>query len=176
MWLPDDLDAPVLDVGCGAGRLTGALHERGRPVTAVDVAPTMIAAAQARLGADAAVAWHVAPAAALLVDDASAGAALALGVLPHLPTLELVADVLAELARVLVPDGAAVFDVRSAAPPLVLPGEDGLPPHVAAHPLWRGSVVDLETLAALAFEHGLGVERIAGSETARSLVLARRDL
>ncbi|WP_349239822.1 class I SAM-dependent methyltransferase [Patulibacter sp. SYSU D01012] len=174
-WLPDDLDDAVLDVGCGAGRLTGALAERGRAVTAVDVAPTMVATARARLGDDAARTWHVARAADLPLDDATVGAALLLGVLPHLPTLELVTDALAELARVLRPEGTAVFDVRSAPAPLTLPGEDGLPSHVARHPLWRGSVVGLETLAAVAFEHGLGIERIAGSETARSLVLARRE-
>ncbi|MGX6448409.1 methyltransferase domain-containing protein, partial [Patulibacter sp. S7RM1-6] len=144
-------------------------------VTAVDVAPSMVAAARARLGETSGVAWHAAPAAALPVEDATVGAALTLGVLPHLPTLELVVDVLAELSRVLRPEGAAVFDVRAAAPPLTLPGEDGLPPHVAGHPLWRGTTLDLETLAALCFEAALGIERIAGSGTARALVLARRE-
>ncbi|MGX6449695.1 hypothetical protein ACVU7I_16780, partial [Patulibacter sp. S7RM1-6] len=38
-WLPDDPAEAVLDVGCGAGRLTGPLAERRAAVTAVDVAP-----------------------------------------------------------------------------------------------------------------------------------------
>lgn len=35
-------DGPVLDVGCGAGRTTAALHDRGFDVTGVDVSPSMV--------------------------------------------------------------------------------------------------------------------------------------
>lgn len=38
-----DADAgPVLDVGCGAGRTTAELHDRGFDVTGVDVSPSMV--------------------------------------------------------------------------------------------------------------------------------------
>ena len=41
----------TLDVGCGPGRLTGALQSAGVPCTGVDVAPVAVAVARAR-GAD----------------------------------------------------------------------------------------------------------------------------
>ncbi|HKC28874.1 MAG TPA: class I SAM-dependent methyltransferase, partial [Jatrophihabitans sp.] len=37
----------VLDAGCGTGRLSGALHERGHHVVGVDLDPALIDAAQA---------------------------------------------------------------------------------------------------------------------------------
>lgn len=166
----------ALDLGCGAGRLTGAIADRAEEVAAVDVSPRMLDAARERSGDQPDVAWHVAEAGDLAaVASGQVGAALALGVLPHLPTVKLVAAALQELGRVLRVGGVVAFDVRSGVPPLVLPGEDDLPAHVTGHPLWRGVTVDLETLAALAHQSGLVIERIEGSGTARSLVLARRE-
>lgn len=165
----------ALDVGCGAGRVTGAIADRTEEVAAVDVSRRMLDVARARAGDQPDVAWHVGEAGDLaVVPSGQVGAALALGVLPHLPTVKHVAAVLQELGRVLRPGGGAAFDVRSGVPPLVLPGEDDLPVHVSGHPLWRGVTVDLETLAAFAHQSGLVIERIEGSGTARSLVLARR--
>ncbi len=40
--------APVLDVGCGPGRLVAALAERGRAALGIDVAPSAVDAALAR--------------------------------------------------------------------------------------------------------------------------------
>ncbi len=40
--------APVIDLGCGPGRLVAALAERGRPALGIDVAPGAIAAARSR--------------------------------------------------------------------------------------------------------------------------------
>jgi SAM-dependent methyltransferase len=44
----DDVRGPVLDVGCGPGRLVAALRERGVGVLGIDAAPTAIAGARAR--------------------------------------------------------------------------------------------------------------------------------
>lgn len=166
----------AIDLGCGAGRLTTALAQRAETVVACDVSPLMLDAARARIGATPGVDFRVAHAADLRgIGPGEADTVLALGVLPHLPTVELVEDAIAELGRVLRPGGTAVFDVRSAPAPLLLPGEDALPAHVAGHPLWRGAVLGLETLAAIAQEEQLVIERIAGSEGARSLVLASRE-
>ena len=44
----DKLNGPVLDVGCGPGRLVEALRERGVRVLGIDAAPTAIAGAQSR--------------------------------------------------------------------------------------------------------------------------------
>ena len=44
----DDVRSPVLDVGCGPGRLVAALRDRGVAVLGIDAAPTAIAGARAR--------------------------------------------------------------------------------------------------------------------------------
>lgn len=49
----------VLEVGCGTGQLTEALVRQGFRLTAIDIGPSMIAAARRRLG-DAAVSFRVA--------------------------------------------------------------------------------------------------------------------
>lgn len=166
----------ALDLGCGAGRVTDAIADRAEEVAAVDVSPRMLDAARRRLPDRGNVDWHVAETGDLQsIPSGRVGAALVLGVLPHLPTTKHVAAALDEVGRVLRPGGAVAFDVRSGSAPLVLPGEDDLPDHVTEHPLWRGVVVDLETIAALAHQSGLVVERIDGSGSARCLVLARRE-
>jgi SAM-dependent methyltransferase len=167
----------AIDLGCGAGRLTPALAARAEMVVACDVSPRMVDAARARIGATPGVDFRVAHAADLRgIGPGEADTVLALGVLPHLPTVELVEDAIAELGRVLRPGGTALFDVRSAPAPLLLPGEEPLPAYVAGHPLWRGAVLDLETVAGIAQEEQLVIERIAGSEGARSVVLASREV
>jgi SAM-dependent methyltransferase len=166
----------AIDLGCGAGRLTPALAARAETVVACDVSPRMVDAARARVGATPGVDFRVAHAADLRgIGPGEADTVLALGVLVHLPTVELVEDAIAELGRVLRPGGTALFDVRSAPAPLMLPGENALPAYVADHPLWRGAVLNLETLAAIAQEEQLVIERIVGSEGARSVVLASRE-
>ena len=51
--LPDDLrGARVLDAGCGAGQMTAELAARGADVVAVDISPSLIGIARARLGPD----------------------------------------------------------------------------------------------------------------------------
>lgn len=40
--LLDRCTGPTLDVGCGPGRLTGALAARGRPALGIDVSPTAV--------------------------------------------------------------------------------------------------------------------------------------
>ncbi|WP_051472001.1 class I SAM-dependent methyltransferase [Patulibacter minatonensis] len=166
----------VLDLGCGAGRLTGALADVADEVVAVDASSRMIEAARTRLGELPDVSWQTTDVGDLVrLPDDVADAALCIGVLPHLPTAKHVAAAIAEFGRVLQSGGAVAFDVRSGVAPLRLPGEDDLPPHVTGHPLWSGVVVDLETVAAVAHQSGLVVERIEGSGTARSLVLARRE-
>ena len=49
----------VLEVGCGTGKLTEALVERGLHVDAVDPGPNMIAVARRRTGGSEAVEFHV---------------------------------------------------------------------------------------------------------------------
>jgi magnesium-protoporphyrin O-methyltransferase len=50
--LPEDLSgARVLDAGCGAGQMTAELAARGADVVAVDISPSLVGIAEARLPA-----------------------------------------------------------------------------------------------------------------------------
>lgn len=172
-WVPGSTDV-VADVGCGAGRITGALAPRVEHVFAYDVSAAMLEVARDRLPDAANVTWRRNHAADLALQEAAAvDAVVLLGVLTRLPDIESITDVLGEASRIVEPDGVVLFDVRTAPLPLLLPGEATVPPYVADHPLWRGCTVELETLAAIAHQQGLEIERIAGSETGRCLVLAR---
>ena len=89
--------SPVLDVGCGEGRLVGPLRTRGVQVVGLDSSPTMLASiAEPKVLADAT---------AIPFADGYFGAVAALYMLYHLPEPR---DVLAESRRVLRTDGMFV--------------------------------------------------------------------
>jgi ubiquinone/menaquinone biosynthesis C-methylase UbiE len=95
----------VLEVGCGSGRATVALAQRGYVVDAIDSTPNMLAITR-QYAADAGVArlisTNVGNACLLDFADASFGIVLAVGVMPYLGSPR---KALAEMARVLKPGG-----------------------------------------------------------------------
>lgn len=97
-------DEHVLDVGCGTGNLTLALLRRlssdGR-VTAVDISPEMLRMAREKVS-DPRVAWHVADALDLPVDNSTLDRVICFSVWPHFDNHQAV---LRELRRVLKPEG-----------------------------------------------------------------------
>lgn len=104
----------VLDLGCGTGAAMARIRRTGAIVTGVDHSATMIAAARRRLASDAAFGLVRAEQAtfdALPVATGSVSAVLALNVLYfwHDPD-----PILAELRRVLRPDGRVVAYVTAA--------------------------------------------------------------
>jgi len=89
----------VVDVGCGEGRLTRDLKRLGHRVVGVDSSPTLIEAARE---ADPDGQYHLADAAALPLDDASADLVVAFMSPQDIDDLD---GALQEVARVLVPGG-----------------------------------------------------------------------
>lgn len=93
--------ARVLDVGCGVGRVTSYLHERGLEVRGVDLSPAMVTTARLahpNLGFDVAAMTN------LPVDDCSLTAVVLWYSIIHTPPA-LLPDVWNELARVVAPSG-----------------------------------------------------------------------
>ena len=89
----------TLDVGCGEGRLTRELAERGYDVVGVDASTALVAEARS---VDPAGRYEVASIDALPFEGGAAELAVCVNVLPHVHDLDGAA---AELARVLAPGG-----------------------------------------------------------------------
>jgi ubiquinone/menaquinone biosynthesis C-methylase UbiE len=106
-----------VEVGCGPGRMTGALAERFDRVIAVDVSPAMVERARAAVPARNVEFRAVSAERLDGVDDACAGVVVCYLVLQHLPSRDVVRGALREFARVLAPDGCAFVQL-----PVLEPG------------------------------------------------------
>ena len=98
----------VLDLGCAGGFMAEALAARGALVTGIDPAAQAIKAARAhadQMGHD--IRYDVGMGEALPYDRESFDAVVCVDVLEHVQDLP---QVLAEVARVLTPDGLFLFD------------------------------------------------------------------
>jgi len=113
----DPRGGTCVEIGCGPGRMTGALAERFDRVLAVDVSPAMLARAREAVRAPHVEFRAVAGDRLDAVEDAIAHAAVCYLVLQHLPSPRVVAGYLRELGRVLRPGGEAYVQL-----PLLEPG------------------------------------------------------
>jgi predicted TPR repeat methyltransferase len=104
----------LLDLGCGIGRMMSELAPRVREIHGIDLSSNMIAAAHRRLAHHRNVRLLKGNGRNLdQYPDAKFDTVLAVDVFPYLNQSgeELVSDYFAEIARVLVPDGAlAIFN------------------------------------------------------------------
>jgi SAM-dependent methyltransferase len=108
-------DAVVLEIGCGAGHLTMQLAERGLRIDAVDASPAMVDATAARAGEQGVldrVTVKVADVHQLPFATGHFDLVVAVGVIPwlHSPS-----DAVAEMARVLRPQGSLVLTADNGA-------------------------------------------------------------
>ena len=110
----------VLDAGCGTGSYAAALRPHVGAIDAVDLNPSMLAVARAKLetGPGCPAALHEASLEALPFEDARFDAVMVNQVLHHLPDSPrdgwpLLRRVFGELARVLRPGGAAIVNTCS---------------------------------------------------------------
>jgi SAM-dependent methyltransferase len=107
----DPRGGTCVEVGCGPGRMTGALAERFDEVLALDVSPVMLDRARAATTA-ANVRFQAVSGDRLDgISDGVADALVCYLVLQHLPRASVVLAYLREFARVLAPNGEAFVQV-----------------------------------------------------------------
>ena len=179
-----DPGAHVVEVGCGAGRMTRAIAGRVGRVTAVDVSPRMLEIAREQNPGLENVEWVAGDGATLAgIPDASADACLSHIVFQHIPDPQVTLGYVREMGRVLRPGGVAMFQISNAPavhrPPFEGPRRRwsalrGRWPRGQRSPAWVGSSVDLADLRAAAAEAGLELDRLVGEGTQYCFVRARR--
>jgi cyclopropane fatty-acyl-phospholipid synthase-like methyltransferase len=105
-------DMTVLEIGCGIGRMLKPLARRFRLVHGVDVSEEMIRQARERLSGCPNIRLHVTSGRDLrAISSSSIDLVLSLVVFQHIPSREIIASYLSEVARVLVPEGLFKFQV-----------------------------------------------------------------
>ena len=174
----------VLELGCGDGAATGEIAARCAHVLALDPDAEALERAQERNARWHNVTWILADGEGLDgIETASVDVALVPTMLHELRGARDVLGHVAELGRVLTRGGWAAFALSTDPG---APTEDAPRRHSrrelfralggrgpAARP--RETAVRLEALGAVATEVGLILERIEGSGTADTAVLARSD-
>jgi SAM-dependent methyltransferase len=100
-----------VEVGCGPGRMTGALAERFDHVIAVDVSPAMLEQARRNVTVENVEFRLVSGDRLDGLDERVADALICYLVLQHLPSARVVRSYLLEFARVLAPAGEAYVQV-----------------------------------------------------------------
>ena len=140
----------ALDAGCGTGDFAALLHDRGAQVVAFDFSPLVVEAAQRRWPASDRLSFTCASITSVPAPAGFANLVTCVTVLQHLTRDEDHATALAELRRVLAPQGAILL--LELAPPLSEPkrSPDG---HVIERPpaAWRKALA----------QAGLRIEREA---------------
>lgn len=91
----------VCDLGCGPGHVTRYLHERGVPISGIDLSPRMVELAQ-KLNPD--IEFRVGNMSKLAISDESLAAIVAFYSIIHFPRSQVI-SVLQEFRRVLQPGG-----------------------------------------------------------------------
>ena len=113
--LPELTGLRLLDVGCGVGRVTVPMAQRGALVTAFDNSAEMLATCRANArnaGVDAHVQFEKGSADALPFGDGTFDVVLCLGVLEHLPPM-VRQKALQHLIRVVRPGGTLALVVNN---------------------------------------------------------------
>lgn len=173
----------IVEIGCGVGRITRVLAERGRAVRALDVSRRMLELAREHNGHLDNVEWILGDGMSLApIETESADVCHSHVVFQHVPDPATTLGYVREIGRVLRPGGWAAFqvsnspDIHRPAPvwrrlPAFALGLFGRAPRGQAHPAWLGSSVDLSELETATAAGGATLERVIGAGTQWCLIL-----
>jgi SAM-dependent methyltransferase len=100
-------------MGCGSGRYLPELASRFSTVIGTDISPTMAAAAREHVGENSSIIVHETDVTTLNpLESDSIDFAMSMAVFIHMPTEDIVRANLNELARILIPGGKYLVEVR----------------------------------------------------------------
>ncbi len=170
----------VVEIGCGAGRMTRAIAARARSVRGIDVSSAMLDVARRMNPQLDNVEWVHGDGTTLApLETATADACVSHVVFQHIPDPEVTLGYVREMGRVLRPGGWAAFQVSN--DPRIHRPRAGRParpwrrrPRGQTHPAWLGAAVEIAALEAAAGDGDMAIERLTGAGTQFCLVLARR--
>jgi SAM-dependent methyltransferase len=154
----------LLEIGCGAGRMTRRFAELYGQVVALDVSDEMLRQGQASLADHDNVAWVLGSGGDLnAIGDGSVDDVFSYITLQHIPDRAAVLRYLQDTGRVLRPGGQGALQVRR---PGLLPWAIDLVGHLAHaaqgrrvwSKAWRGTRVSVGALLAAAERSGVGAE------------------
>lgn len=121
-WIAYGVDfGQVVEIGCGAGRLTKSMALHFADVIGVDVSEEMLDVARANISAPN-VDLRLGDGITLPMDNASVDAAFSAHVFQHFDSLALAHANFAEIARVLKPGGSMMVHLPVVIPPAGIPG------------------------------------------------------
>ena len=177
---PDDR---VVEIGCGVGRLTRVLAERGAGVKALDVSAEMLRQAREHNAHLTNVEWVHGDGTSLAgIPDGHADLVVSHVVFQHIPDPQITLGYVREIGRVLRPGGHAGFQVsndKTIHRPRAGIGDRlralaGRAPKGQTHAAWLGSAVEVEDLRAAASDGQMDVEKLVGEGSQYLLVRLRR--
>jgi ubiquinone/menaquinone biosynthesis C-methylase UbiE len=174
---------PVLDLGCGTGRVAWALAEDGVEVIGVDFSEAMLAVARARTGSRTPT-WVTADLRTFDLEREFALVLVPLGGLQHMEELDDLVAAFGSIRRHLAPEGLAVVDVEAPLPDDFAPGPQPLIEHwtrewrstADAMPVTVSKLVSVEAQPAQARRSVTWHFDVQGSESPLRRVTAQFDL
>lgn len=173
----------IVEIGCGIGRMTLPMAERGRSVRALDVSAEMLAQARVGRASRDNVTWVHGDGASLAgIEDESADGCLSYVVLQHIPDADVICAYIREMGRVLRAGGWAAFQVSNDEtvhrPRQTLRNRLrarlGRAPQGQNHHAWLGTAVSVERVRRAAADGGMSIEATSGEGTQFCLVLTRK--
>jgi SAM-dependent methyltransferase len=121
-WVSYGVDfGRVVDVGCGAGRLTNAMLADFREVIGVDVSDGMLDVARSHI-TESNVEFRLGDGISLPVETSTMDGAFSAHVFQHFDSLGLARANFSEIARILKPGGTMMVHLPVVVPPQGLPG------------------------------------------------------
>jgi SAM-dependent methyltransferase len=176
----------IVEIGCGVGRITRVLAERGAAVRAVDVSEQMLDCARRLNPGLGTVEWVLGDGETLApIETSSADICHSFVVFQHIPDPRITLGYVREMGRVLRSGGIAFFQVSNRPDVhqtrrlrerarLRIRGLVGRAPRGQSDPAWLGAAVSLSDLREVARAAALDVERVVGEGTQFCFVRLRK--